>query len=106
MQSASQAIVTFNQNEAYWFNHSGGSYQAQFGAKQTLVDDTSNGLLVFTDTDGTVYEFYDSATGARRGRRVLPVDRAERRESARRLVGGTAHRGRLRKPGPRQSYTI
>ena len=62
-QTTNQAIVTFSQDEAYWFDaNADGSYTAQFGAPQTLVHDTARDLFVFTDTDGTVYEFYDSAT--------------------------------------------
>ena len=60
--------VSFSPQQVYWFSVSGSSYVAQFGAHQTLTDDTSRGLFLFSDTNGTLYEFDDfSHTDARSG---------------------------------------
>ncbi len=54
-------VVRFGAEAAVWFDEDGGSYTTRYGDQQTLVHDTVYGLFVFTETDGTRYEFYDSA---------------------------------------------
>ena len=53
------AAVTFDSQDTYWYNVSGNTYTPQFGVTQSLVPDTTDHLLKFIDTDGTVYEFND-----------------------------------------------
>ena len=56
--------VRFGAEASVWFDEDGGSYTARYGAKQTLVHDTVNDLFIFTETDGTRYEFYDAVADA------------------------------------------
>ena len=55
-------VVAFSPTKAFWFTEDSGLYTAQYGAQQTLVNDS--GILKFADTDGTVYEF-DTANANR-----------------------------------------
>ena len=65
INGGNQVIVSFGPQDSYWFNvNSGDTYSALLRAEQSLVDYPSQGLLVFTDTDGTVYMFYDAASSA------------------------------------------
>ena len=54
------AEVTFGAESPIFFDlQPNGTYQARYGAEQTLTDDTSTDQFTLVDTDGTVYQFGD-----------------------------------------------
>ena len=66
-----QTVVVLGPQQAYWFTASGGSFTADFGAKETLYDDATKQVFDFTLPDGTVYRFGDfSYSDVRRGQFV------------------------------------
>lgn len=52
-----EIAVVFDLCTAYWFTESAGSYIPRFGAKQHLVFDHAVCRFLFTDCDGTVWQF-------------------------------------------------
>ena len=54
------AEVTFGAESPIFFDlQPNGTYQARYGAEQTLTDDTSTDQFTLVNTDGTVYQFGD-----------------------------------------------
>jgi autotransporter-associated beta strand protein len=57
-------LARFGAEQAIWFDVQavGGNtvYTARYGAKETLIHDTTNHLFILTSSDGTFYEFFDA----------------------------------------------